>query len=64
MKIAGKISGWIVEADESLDEVKSIGYISEIRRFEGIISSLTRAREALMDRNIPEATTALEGLLA
>lgn len=62
-RLSGKVSGWIVEAGESLDEVKSIGYISEMRRFEGIIQALTVVREALMDYDIPRATSNLEELL-
>ncbi len=36
-KRTSKVSGWYVEADEGYDEVKAIGYTSEIRRFENIV---------------------------
>lgn len=64
LRLSGKIGGWIVEADESLDEVKAITFVSEIIRFQGIISTLTIVREALMDYDIPRAISSLAGLLS
>lgn len=60
--LAGKLGGWIVEADEAYDEVKSVGYISEMRRFERIRTYLTNAREALLDHDLERATSSLEEL--
>ena len=61
-KLTSKVSGWYVEADEAYDEVKAIGFTSEIRRFENIVSHLGVAREALADHDLVRAASSLEEL--
>ncbi len=61
-RLTGKISGWIVEAGEALDEVRPIGYASEIARFERIASILIVVRESLMDHNLGRAAERVEEL--
>ena len=62
--LSGRVAGWIIEAEESYDEVKSIGYTAEMERFQGIIAGLTALREALLDHNISGSVAILAELVS
>ena len=61
-RLSGKVSGWVAEAGEALDEAKSISFVTEVRRLEGIVPPLIAVMESLMDLDLQKAIDNLEEL--
>ena len=58
-RLAGKISGWIIEVDEAIDDARAIHYTQEVHRLEGILGGLSTVKEALLDHDLVDASSKL-----
>ena len=61
-RLSTRISTWIMEIDETLDEVKSIHYTTGIARYTRWLERTTAVKEALLDQSLPKAIESLEEL--
>ncbi len=59
-RLSTKVSGWIVVIEEGIEDAKAIQYTEAVRRGEKWLTSITAAKEALMDQDLPRAIGDLE----
>ena len=62
-RLSTKISGWIMELEEALDGARAIQYTAAIHRYEGWLTLVTTAKEALLDRELLMAASSLEAIV-
>lgn len=61
--LSAKMTGWIMEIDEALDDAKAISYTVAVRRYSKWLDLITATKEALLDQDIPRAIENLEALV-